>query len=119
MNLENNPLPDYYAILQVHPQAEADVIRAAYRMLMRKYHPDSLSPEQRRDIELLERVRLINIAYDILSDPTQRDAYDLAIKRQTEKPSVLSTPGLETRIHLVRCAKMGKTYKMLLARRAG
>jgi hypothetical protein len=119
MNPENNPLPDYYAILQVHPEAETDVIRAAYRMLMRKYHPDSLSPAQRQDIELITRVRLINLAYDTLSDPAQRAAYDVAFKQQREKPPVLSTPGLEMRIHLVRCAKMSKTYKMLLARRVG
>jgi len=119
MNQEYTPLPDYYAILQVHPEAEAEVIRAAYRMLMRKYHPDNLTAEQQQDIELIKRVRMINIAYDILSDPAQRAAYDLSRKRQAEKPSVLSTPGLETRLHLVCCARTRKPYKMLLARRAG
>jgi DnaJ-class molecular chaperone len=32
--------PDYYAVLQVHPDADREVIEAAYRQLMRKYHPD-------------------------------------------------------------------------------
>jgi len=32
-------MPDYYEVLQVSPRAEADVIRAAYRTLARKYHP--------------------------------------------------------------------------------
>jgi len=114
-----SPLPDHYAIPQVHPQAEPEVIRAAYRLLMRKYHPDSLPEEQRQDIELLKRVRLINIAYDVLSDPAQRAAYDAARSRQAETPSPLAVPGLETRIHLVRCARTRQTYKMLLARRAG
>lgn len=113
------PFPDYYAILQVHPEAEVEVIRAAYRMLMRKYHPDNLSPEQRQDLGLIQRVQMINSAYDVLSDADQRAAYDLAIRQQKEKPSVLSTPGVETRIHLVRCAKTDQTYQMLLARRAG
>jgi curved DNA-binding protein CbpA len=119
MSAEDYPLPDYYAILQVHSEAEYEVIRVAYRTLMRKYHPYNLSAEQQQDLELLKRVRSINIAYDVLSDPTQRAAYDLALKRQSEEPSVLSTPGVDTRIHLVRCAKMGITYKMLLARRTG
>ena len=33
-------MPDYYEVLQVHPRAEEDVVRAAYRTLARKYHPD-------------------------------------------------------------------------------
>ena len=44
------PVPsekDYYRILQVHPQAEPEVIDAAYRLLMRKYHPDVFDPLQR------------------------------------------------------------------------
>ncbi|MCB0026884.1 MAG: DnaJ domain-containing protein, partial [Anaerolineales bacterium] len=32
-------IPDYYRILQVHEEAEVEVIEAAYRRLMRKYHP--------------------------------------------------------------------------------
>src|SRR5450759_2382868 len=33
-------MPDLYEVLQVHPRAEPDVLRAAYRVLARKYHPD-------------------------------------------------------------------------------
>ncbi len=119
MTPEESPLPDYYAILQVHPEADIDVIRAAYRQLMRKYHPDNLAIDQRQDMEILQRVRLINLAYDVLSDPTQREFYDVSLKQQVEKWSLLNTPGVETRIHLVRCSQSHNTYKMLLARRAG
>ncbi len=34
------PAPDPYKILQVDPEAEDEVIVAAYRRLARKYHPD-------------------------------------------------------------------------------
>ncbi len=65
--------PDYYAIIQVDPRAERDVIDAAYRRLASKYHPDvDHSPGA------TERMMLLNAAYDVLSDPAKRAAYDLS-----------------------------------------
>lgn len=62
---------DYYAILQVDPQAEPEVVEAAYRRLSRKYHPDiSAEPDAGR------RMRELNEAYQVLSDPARRAAYD-------------------------------------------
>ncbi|NLE75241.1 MAG: DnaJ domain-containing protein [Chloroflexi bacterium] len=62
---------DPYAILQVSPQAEPEIIQAAYRRLAAKYHPDvNGSPEA------LRRMQEINAAYDLLSDPQKRAAYD-------------------------------------------
>ena len=43
------------------------MIRAAYRALMRRYHPDT-----DRSAEASERARVINAAYAVLSDPDQR-----------------------------------------------
>jgi hypothetical protein len=62
---------DYYAILQVHPRAEPEVIEAAYRRLSRKYHPDvsGLADAGRR-------MRELNEAFEVLSDPARRRAYD-------------------------------------------
>ena len=34
-------MKDYYSILHVLPSAEIDVIKAAYKALARKYHPDT------------------------------------------------------------------------------
>ncbi len=65
-------LPDYYAVIQVDPRAERDVIDAAYRRLAAKYHPD-VDPSP----GATERMKLINVAYDVLSDPEKRRAYDL------------------------------------------
>ena len=62
---------DYYAVLGVSPASEDVVIRAAYRALMRRYHPDA-----DRSSEATERARLINAAYAVLSDPEQRRRYD-------------------------------------------
>lgn len=62
---------DYYDILQVSPTAEKEVIEAAYRKLAQKYHPDiNKSPEAE------EKMKRINAAYEVLSDPAKRAAHD-------------------------------------------
>ena len=65
-----NQEPDYYAVLQVDPQAEKEVIQAAYRRLAAKYYPD-VDPS----LGASERMKLLNAAYEVLSDPEKRKAY--------------------------------------------
>src|SRR6266852_5270252 len=62
---------DPYRILQVAPNADLEAIHAAYRRLARRYHPD-LNPQP----EAAERMRAINGAYGLLSDPARRAVYD-------------------------------------------
>ena len=62
---------DYYAILQVDPRAEPEVIEAAYRRLSRKYHPDVSA-----QADAAQRMRELNEAFEVLSDPGRRRAYD-------------------------------------------
>lgn len=61
-------MPDYYEVLQVSPRAEPEVVRAAYRSLARKYHPDHGGSG--------ERMMALNDAWDVLGDPVRRAAYD-------------------------------------------
>ena len=66
---------DLYEVLQVRRGAEPEVIRAAYRALARKHHPDfGGSPE---------RMAAINEAWAILGDQARRAAYDA----QPQRPS--------------------------------
>ena len=58
---------DYYEILQVHPLAEPDIIEAAYKRLVRKYHPDF-----NQDPKAQEQMKKINRAYGVLKDPEKR-----------------------------------------------
>lgn len=62
---------DYYEILQVHFNAEIEVIEAAYRRLARKYHPDV-----NKSFDAEKRMASINLAYEILKDQNKRAEYD-------------------------------------------
>jgi hypothetical protein len=62
---------DYYATLDVPPVADRAAIQAAYRALMRRYHPDLNDSS-----EAATAAQMINAAYACLRDPAQRAAYD-------------------------------------------
>lgn len=64
---------DYYAILGVTPQAEDVVIKAAFRALAQRYHPDKYSGSAD---DAQRKMAEINEAYGVLSDPVKRKAYD-------------------------------------------
>ncbi|HKV85961.1 MAG TPA: J domain-containing protein [Ktedonobacterales bacterium] len=66
-----NDEPDYYALLEVAPDADDATIRATFRRLARRYHPDVAGTGN------LEHMRALNVAYQTLSDPEQRSRYDL------------------------------------------
>ncbi|MGA2512718.1 MAG: J domain-containing protein [Candidatus Limnocylindrales bacterium] len=61
-------MPDYYEVLQVDHRADPEVVRAAYRALARKYHPDHGGDPT--------RMIALNDAWDVLGDPARRAAYD-------------------------------------------
>lgn len=65
---------NYYEILEVAKNASPEVIEKAYKTLIKKYHPDLQPEEQKKDAE--NKVKLINEAYDILSNPAKKSEYD-------------------------------------------
>jgi curved DNA-binding protein CbpA len=67
---------DYYAVLGVAKDADPEVVRAAYRALAKKYHPDTSAAGNNGSTE---RFREISAAYSVLSDAEQRAVYDQSI----------------------------------------
>jgi hypothetical protein len=65
------PFVDYYELLQLSPRASADMVERVYRFMAKRFHPDNL---ETGDAEKFNR---ISEAYQILSDPERRAAYDV------------------------------------------
>jgi len=70
---------NYYETLQISPDASEEVIKAAYKALVKKYHPDN------GVVNGTEKLQKINEAYKILSDSSSRRKYDQLLKNSKEK----------------------------------
>jgi len=63
---------DYYEVLGLKPGASASEIRAAYKKLARKYHPDANKGSKSSE----ESFKQVSEAYQVLNDPQKRRQYD-------------------------------------------
>ena len=70
-------LPTYYDVLQVERDATPERVRAAYRKLAQKYHPDKMPG----NVNAGRAMSAINAAYEVLSDAHRRAEHDLWIRR--------------------------------------
>lgn len=68
----------HYDNLKVARNAPPEVIKAAYRILSQKYHPDK-NPGS-KDAERV--MALLNTSYEVLSDPVKRKEHDLWIEQK-------------------------------------
>jgi DnaJ-domain-containing protein 1 len=75
---------DLYELLEISPRASLDVIQAAYRVLVRTYHPDLNATA-----EAASRIRQLNAAYEVLSHPPDRARYDLEVLRARRSERVV------------------------------
>ncbi len=73
-------MKNYYDLLEVTPKASTEVIEKAYKVLVKKYHPDLYQGEERIYAE--EKVKELNEAYKVLSSSFLREQYDLELEKQ-------------------------------------
>jgi curved DNA-binding protein CbpA len=71
---------DYYELMQISPNAEAETVHRVFRMLAARYHPDN---PQTGD---MERFVLLNQAFEILTNPSLRADYDLLYQTHRLEP---------------------------------
>jgi curved DNA-binding protein CbpA len=94
--------PDLYDILQVPSTAGPEDIRRAYRALLRKHHPDMHKPRDAVEARRLARnVAAIHHAYEVLSDPHRRAAYDRGSHRPQAGPEPRGRD-IQVRVHVRR-----------------
>ena len=68
-------VPAYYELLEIDPDCSQEGIKKAYHKLALTYHPDVNKSDEARD-----RMKLINEAYEVLSDPEKRAEYDSKLR---------------------------------------
>src|SRR5688500_1466184 len=73
----------YYEILGVNKHASEEEIKAAYKALAKKYHPDKHDGNPVFE----EHFKKVNTAYQTLSNALKRQRYDLKLYYQSHKPS--------------------------------
>ena len=78
---------DPYAVLQVVPTAEQEVVQAAFKALALKYHPDRDATRR-----AAEKMAELNRAYALLRDARKRASYDRSRRRTIAGISVATSP---------------------------
>ncbi len=84
---------DYYEVLGVGRDADAKQIKAAYRKLARKWHPDLHPPDKKEEVE--EKFKRINEAYEVLRDAKKRERYDRLGERWRDGDDFQAPPDME------------------------
>ena len=65
---------NYYEILEIDRNASPEIIDKAYKTLAKRYHPDLQDEAHKKESE--EKFKIINEAYQVLSNPEKKALYD-------------------------------------------
>ena len=71
---------NYYEILEINRNASQEIVEKAYKTLAKKYHPDLQDGDKKAQYE--EKLKIINEAYEVLSDPEKRKEYDATLPEE-------------------------------------
>ncbi|MCG3152479.1 MAG: Chaperone protein DnaJ [bacterium] len=84
------PATSYYELLEVPQDADSAVIRRAFMKLAQQWHPDKAPEGERETYE--NRFRRFSEAYEVLSDPVQRERYDRERIYRQRRPVTVEEP---------------------------
>jgi len=87
-------LESHYDVLGIARSADGNIIRAAYRVLAKRYHPDVATGPKDRAVA---RFRRIQEAYEVLSDARRRAEYDAQLDAAAGEPQTPQAPPRPTR----------------------
>jgi hypothetical protein len=97
---------NYYEILEVSQNASHEVIKAAYKSLMQRYHPD----RNPGNVKVAEHASQVVQAYEVLSDIDKRAAYDIKLKQpSTDNLIVIREKRRDVRASPALADKVGKS----------
>lgn len=74
---------NYYELLQVDKKASIEIIDKAFRLLAKKYHPDTQPEDKKQWAE--QKFKELNQAYEILSDAEKRIEYDATLEEEVSE----------------------------------
>jgi curved DNA-binding protein CbpA len=84
---------NYYKILQIDPLAEPEFVKAMYKKLADKYHPDHNPGKQDW---ANKKFKEINEAFDIIDNPAKRERYYLVYCQQVNPKPIITPPPSST-----------------------
>lgn len=103
-----------YEILEVSQNASPEVIKAAYKSLMQRYHPD----KNPGNVEIAAHASNVVQAYEVLSDANLRAAHDIELKQQAGSLLVNRVKSMATKVssvaHDLQFAKESQSWLMWL-----
>lgn len=76
---------NYYDVLGVSSAADDFVIKAAYKALAQRYHPDKFHGNAKDATDAEAKMRQLNEAYQVLSDPAKRREYNASFQQRAQE----------------------------------
>lgn len=102
-------MKNYYEILEVNEHASQEIIEKAYKILVKKYHPDLYTGEEKLYAE--QKVRDLNEAYQVLSDDFLKSQYDLELQKTKDESRYEFKYGTNNRIENKRTSNKSNMNK--------
>ena len=91
--MPNDQSPNYYLLLELSPTAGDADIKKAWREQLQVWHPDRFTHAPALHQKAEARTKLLNLAYETLSDPSTRARYDATVNAASpQKAPATTTP---------------------------